>query len=165
MTRHQPKRPDRSQCSKRRSGFAMIICAVLLMAMTLMALSTMDVVGRDQTVAGYQSRKSMSLYAAEAGLAEVLRVLETTGTPNLTAASLGDTSIFPHGLPGYALDPTVADPIDDLGTTGISGQTANVGGSSYQLHLFRVRVQGTAPGAVTTRIEVALGVVSSNTSQ
>ena len=116
MTRHQPKRPDRSQCSKRRSGFAMIICTVLLMAMTLMALSTIDVVGRDQTVAGYQSRKSMSLYAAEAGLAEVLRILAATGTPALTAGDLGDSTLFPYGQPSYSLDPTVADPIEDLGT-------------------------------------------------
>ena len=143
----------------------MIVCAVLLMAMTLMALSAIDVVGRDQTVAGYQSRKSMSLYAAEAGLAELLRTLEDTGTPGLTAGNLGDTTIFPHGQPSYALDPTVADPIEDLGTTGISGQTANVGGTNYELHLFRVRVQGMAPGTIATRIEVALGVVTSNTAQ
>ncbi|MCH7869313.1 MAG: hypothetical protein IH881_16590 [Myxococcales bacterium] len=165
MTRQQLKKPGRTQYSKRRSGFAMIVCAVLLMAMTLMALSTIDVVGRDQTVAGYQSRKSMSLYAAEAGLAEVLRTLEATGTPDLTAGVLGDTTIFPHGQPSYALDSTVANPVEDLGTAGISGQTANVGGTNYELHLFRVRVEGLAPGTIATRIEVALGVVVSNTSQ
>lgn len=143
----------------------MIVCAVLLMAMTLMALSAIDVVGRDQSVAGYQSRKSMSLYAAEAGLAEVLRTLEDTGTPDLTAGSLGDTTIFPHGQPSYALDSTVSDPVEDLGTGGLEGHTANTGGSSYQLHLFRVRVEGSAPGTITTRIEVALGAVVSDTSQ
>ena len=120
----------------------MVVSILLLFVMTIMALSTIDVIGRDQQVAGYQSRKSVSLYAAEAGLAEVFRTLEADGTPSVTTTSLGDTGIFPHGQPSFELDPTVADPIEDLGTVGIEGQTLNIGGSSYQLHLFRVRVQG-----------------------
>jgi hypothetical protein len=155
----------RSAQRRRDSGYALIVSVVLLLVMTLMAVSALDIVGRDQQVAGYDSRKSMSLYAAEAGLAEVMRSLEATGTPDLVPTDYGDSSLYPHGHPHYELDPTTTDPIEDLGTMGIEGQTANIGGSSYQLHVYRVRVQGTAPGAVATRIETALGVFSANTAQ
>jgi hypothetical protein len=154
-----------SQKRKEESGYALIVSVILLLVMTVMAMSALDLVGRDQQVAGFESRKSMSLYAAEAGLAEVLRTLEATGTPDLAPASYGDSSLYPHGQPSYQLDPTAADPIEDLGTMGIEGQTANIGGTSYQLHVYRVRVQGSAPGSVSTRLETALGVFSANTAQ
>lgn len=154
-----------SRGKKGSNGSALIVSVLLLFVMTLMALSTLDVVTRDQQVAGYHSRKSMSLYAAEAGIAEVLRTLEASGTPSITATSIGDSSLYPHGQPSYALDPTTSDPIEDLGTIGIEGQTANIGGSSYQLHAYRVRIQGSAPGSVATRLEVVLGVVAANTAQ
>ena len=150
---------------KEKSGYALIVSVVILLVMTLMAVSALDVVGRDQQVAGYESRKSMSLYAAEAGLAEILRTLEATGEPDLAPTTYGDSSLYPHGRPSYPLDPTTADPIEDLGTMGIEGQTANIGGTSYQLHVYRVRVQGSAPGSVSTRLETALGVFSANTAQ
>lgn len=156
---------NQSLRNKRNSGSALVVSILLLFVMTLMALTTIDVIGRDQQVAGYQSRKSISLYAAEAGLAEVFRTLEADGTPTLTTTTIGDSGIYPHGQPTFELDPTASDPIEDLGTTGIEGQTLNIGGSNYQLHLFRVRVQGTAPGSVATRLEVALGVFTANTAQ
>lgn len=154
-----------SRGRKESSGYALIVSVVILLVMSLMAISSLDVVGRDQQVAGYESRKSMSLYAAEAGLAEIMRTLEVDGTPSLAPTSYGDPSLYPHGQPTYRLDPTAADPLEDLGTMAIEGQLANVGGSSYQLHVYRVRVQGSAPGSVSTRLETALGVVAANTSQ
>jgi hypothetical protein len=149
---------------KSESGSALIVSLLLLFVMTLMAMSTIDAVSRDQQVAGYQSRKSISLYAAEAGLAEAMRTLEADGEPSVATTSLGDSSIYPHGQPSYALDSTSSDPVEDLGTSAIEGHTANIGGSNYQLHIFKVRVEGTAPGAVETRLEVAMGVFSANTA-
>lgn len=154
----------RTICKKRNDGSALIVAVLLLFVMTLMALGTIDVVGKDQQVAGYQSRKSMSLYAAEAGLAEILRTLEADGEPSLVATPIGDTGIFPHGQPTYQLDPLASNPVEDLGSAGIPGFTGNLGATNYQHHLYRVHVQGTAPGSVKTRLEVALKVFTANSA-
>jgi hypothetical protein len=137
---------------------------LLLFIMTVIGLSTMEVVTRDRQGAGYQSQRRLAFYAAEAGLSEMLRALEETGNPEIVTTDLGDSSLYPHGQPSYQPDPTVAEPIQDLGTSGIEGHTANIGGSSYQLHMYRVRVQGASPGGVTSTVEVTMGVFAANTS-
>jgi Tfp pilus assembly protein PilX len=137
---------------------------LMLFLMTMIGLSTMELVTRDRQSAGYQSQKRVAFYAAEAGLSETLRVLEETGSPEIVPTSLGDSSLFPHGQPTYQPDPTVTDAVEDLGTAGLEGHTANVGGSSYQLHTYRVRIQGASSGGVTSTIEVTMGVFAANTS-
>jgi hypothetical protein len=145
-------------------GLALVVSMLLLFLMTIVGLSTMDMVARDRQGAGYQSQKRISFYAAEAGLSETLRAIEQTGDPTIVPASLGDSTLYPHGQPSYQPDPNVPDPIEDLGTSGIEGHTANIGGSSYQLHMYRVRVQGASPAGVTSTIEVTMGVFAANTS-
>ena len=102
-------------------GSALVISMLLLFLMTIVGLSTMDMVARDRQGAGYQSQKRISFYAAEAGLSETLRVIEQTGDPTIVQASLGDSTLYPHGQPSYQPDPNVPDPIEDLGTSGIEG--------------------------------------------
>jgi len=150
--------------SRRERGSALIVSMLLLFVMTVIGLSTMDIVTRDRQGAGYQAQRRVAFYAAEAGLVDTIRALESSGSPAITPTSLGDSSLYPHGMPQYQLDPTVAEPVEDLGTSGIEGHTANIGGSSYQLHMYRVRVQGASGGGVTSTVEVTMGVFAAHTS-
>jgi hypothetical protein len=142
-------------------GSALFVSVMLMVLMGLIGFAALDAVTKDQQVAGFDNRKRTSFYAAEAGVAQAVNILQTTGTPNLVQTLVGDTTIFPHGQPSYRLDPTVADPLEDLGNSGVNGFNLAIGGGGPQFIVrnWRIRVEGQAPGGTTSRLEVAAAVL------
>ena len=149
--------------SDRRSeqGSALFVAMMLLMLMGLIGFAALETVTRDQQVAGFQNRKRSAFYAAEAGLAMAIDQLKSTGSPALAPANLSDAPTYPHGQPSYALDPTVATPIEDLGTTAVSGMNLAIGGGgpTFSVRYWRVRVEGQAPGGSRSRLEAVASVL------
>ena len=154
---------------RRRSenGSTLLVAVVLLLLLGLMGFAALNTVTQDQQVAGFQNRKKIAFYAAEAGLSESLEKLTTSFSPVLpaTPTSIGDASIYPHGQPSYRPDPTVADPFDPLGTTALPGTSLNLGAGAaptYQISYWRVRVQGNAPRGSVARVEAVAGSLLAN---
>lgn len=146
-------------------GSALLVTVLLLVMMGLIGLAALDVVTRDQRVAGFQNRKKVAFYAAEAGVSEALQTLATTGTPTVSTASLGDTTIYTHGQPSYRADPTVANAVESLGIGSFPGMNLALGQNGapiYQMQYWRVRVQGNAPGGTVSRLEFASGALFAN---
>ena len=86
------------------------------------------------------------------------------GAPQIVAANLGDSSLYPHGMPGYGPDPSVTVPVEDLGAVGANGMNLRVGGGGprYQVQYWKLNVQGTGPGGSVSRVEAAIGVMRGN---
>lgn len=152
------------QDRRRERGSALFVAMMLLMLMGLVGFAALETVTRDQQVAGFQNRKKIAFYAAEAGIAHALETLQTTNTPTITAADLGDSAAYPFGRPSYAPDSSVANAVEDLGLGPLSGMALNIGqngGPLYQAQFWRIRVQGEGPGGSISRLEVVgAGLVS-----
>ncbi len=144
--------------TRRIEGSALLATVMMLVLIGAVGFAALETVTRERQVAGYQMRERMAFYAAEAGVAEALGNLARTGTPTVTnGQSVGDPGSFPYGRPSYQPDPTAADPLDDLGGSPIEGFEMNVGqdaSPTFQLHYWRVRVQGQEPAGSTARLEV-----------
>ena len=98
-------------------------------------------------------------------MAEALETLNNNLTPSVTQTTLGDTSLYPHGRPSYRLDPTVTDPVENIGLGGASGMNLAIGqggAAAFQISYWRVNVQGQAPGGSVARIEVESGALLAN---
>jgi hypothetical protein len=122
-------------------------------------------VTRDQQVAGFQNRSRLAFYAAEAGVADAKnRLRDVWSTDDVVAfpaqaaaVSLGDAAMFPHGQPSYYADPAAPAGIeymDDAAPSVGGGHDQRLGGSMRVNTLWRIRVEGSAPGGTTSRIEV-----------
>jgi hypothetical protein len=158
-------RIDRTRMERREGGSALLVTVMLLLLIGLVGLAALNTTTRDQQVAGFQNRKRVALYAAEAGVAEALETLTTTQTPAVSTATIGDSSLFPYGQPSYRPDPSVTDPIDDLGNAPFPGMGLNLGQGglpTYQLNYWRVRVEGQAPGGSQARLEAVSGALLAN---
>jgi Tfp pilus assembly protein PilX len=152
-----PKRGER--------GSALLVTVMLLMMLGLVGLAALGTTTRDQQVAGFQNRKRMALYAADAGIAEALERLTTTSVPSVSTLDLGDTTIFPYGRPSYRPDPTTASPTKDLGNAPFPGMGLNLGQGglpTYQINYWRLRVQGLAPGGTQAKVEAVSGSLAAN---
>ena len=151
--------------ARAQGGSAMVIAMLMLMLMGLIGFAALATVTRDAQVSGAQVRKKTAFYAAEAAIAKALETMRTTGTPTITNTDLGDTTVYPYGRPSYAVDSSTATPIESLGLGGFPGMNLQLGqdGSPlFQMEMFRVRVQGTAPGGSLSRIEIVSGVLSTH---
>ena len=144
---------------KRREGGAALIVAMLMLSMMgVIGLAALDTVTLDQRVAGYQSRKRVSFYAAEAGVSEALATLQATGAPSVTATTLGDSSSYPHGQPTYGIAPGTT--IDKIGGGNMDGMTLNISQgatSKYQMEYWKLEVEGAEAAGTTSRVEIAAG--------
>ena len=150
---------------RRQGGSALLVTVMLLLMIGLVGLAALNTTTRDQQVAGFQNRKRVALYAAEAGVSEALETLTTTLTPTVSDATIGDSSIFPHGQPSYRPDPAAADPVEDLGSAPFPGMSLNIGQGglpTYQMNYWRVRVEGRAPGGSQARLETVSGSLLAN---
>jgi Tfp pilus assembly protein PilX len=150
---------------RQQEGTALLLTVMLLFMMALIGFAALDLVMADQQVAGFQNRKKVAFYAAEAGIAQTLESLQANNTPTITAASLGDSSAYPFGQPSYAPDASAANPVEDLGQGPMSGMSLNIGqngGPLYQLRFWRIRVQGQAPGGSIARIETVSTGLATN---
>jgi hypothetical protein len=155
----------RQNCHDAERGSALLVSTLLLLLIGLFGLAALGTVTKDQQVAGFQKRKKLAFYAAEAGVAKALETLTTAFTPSVPTANLGDGSLFPHGLPSYRQDPTVADPIESLGNGAFPGMSINLGQGgtpTYMLSYWRIRVEGRAPGGSVARIETVSGALLAN---
>ncbi len=162
MDHRSPRRSPRR--ARRERGAALIITMIVLIALAFLGMSTLATVMSDQQISGFQTRSRVAFHAAEAGLATVMGNLNGAGTPVISVASLGDTSLYPNGQPAYGPDVSVANPIEDLGAVGASGMNLRIGngGPRYQVQYWKMNVQGTAPGGSMSRVEVAAGVLRGN---
>ena len=86
-------------------GSALLVTVLLLLMIGLFGFVALDTVTKDQQVASFGKRKRIAFYAAEAGVAKALETLTTTQTPTVPATDLGDTTIFPYGVPSFRPDP------------------------------------------------------------
>lgn len=147
------------QPSRSERGSALFVAMLMLALMGVIGLAALETVSTDQQVAGFLNRKRIAFYAAEAGLAEALDTFAAGGEPDVVAKDIGDTGIYPYGQPSYALDPTAADPVEDLGIGTTSGMNLAIGGGgpTFLIRYYRIRVQGQAPGGSIARLEVAAG--------
>jgi len=150
---------------KGEGGSALLITVMLLMMLGLIGLAALNSTTRDQQVAGFQNRKRMALYAADAGIAEALERITTTSAPTISTANLGDTSLFPYGRPSYRSDPTTTSPTKDLGNAPFPGMGLNLGQGglpTYQVNYWRLRVQGLSPGGTQAKVEAVSGSLQAN---
>lgn len=148
---------------RNQRGSAMVIAMLMLLLMGLIGFAALATVTRDSQVSGAQFRKKTAFYAAEAAVAKALETMSTTGTPTIPGTQLADTSIYPYGRPAYAVDSASAEPIKSLGVGGFPGMNLQLGQDGtpmFQMAMYRVRVQGTAPGGSLSRIEIVSGVLS-----
>ena len=150
---------------RREGGSALLVTVMLLLMIGLVGLAALNTTMRDQQVAGFQNRKRTALYAAEAGISEAMERLVTTSTASISTTTIGDTAIFPYGQPSYEPDPSVANPVEDLGDAPFPGMGLNLGQGglpTYQLNYWRMRVEGHAPGGSQARLEAVSGALRAN---
>ena len=160
-----PTTPGAQSRPQREGGFALLVTVLLLLLLALLGFAALDAVSKDQQVAGFQNRRAIAFFAAEAGVAKAMETLTTAGAPSVPTTTLGDSTIFPYGQPSFRLDPTVADPIDGLGLASYPGMSLNIGQggtSTYQVNYWRVRVQGDGPGGTVARLDLVSGVLVAN---
>lgn len=131
---------------------------LMLAMMGVIGLAALDTVTLDLRTAAYQGRKRVSFYAAEAGVAEALASLASTGTPSVSVTSLSDPASYPNGQPQYDLAPGTN--IEKLGDGTIPGMAINIGqggASTYQIEYWKFEIQGQEQAGTTSRIQVAAG--------
>jgi hypothetical protein len=159
-------RRDFHPAPRREAGIALLASVLLLLMLASIGLASLNVVERDQQVAGYLNRKAMALHAADAAVARALGQLAATGTPSVPATTLGDATLYPHGRPSYRTDTTAADPIEQAGTGSLPGYQLSGGGGGavapYSIQYWKIRVQGEAPGGSIARVEVLTGALVAN---
>lgn len=151
--------------ARREGGAALVIALFLLVMMGMVGVYALDTVALDQQVAGFQNQKRVAFYAAEAAVAEALDTLASTGTPDVSAGTMGDSSIYPYGQPGYGLDTTATTPIEPLGGAAMEGMNLAIdqgGSSKFTLQTWKIRVEGSSPAGSVSRIEVAAQHFSAN---
>lgn len=150
---------------RREGGSALIVTVLLLVLLGIIGLAALDTVQSDQQVAGFQNRSRMAFYAAEAGVADAKNRLRDVWSTDATVAfpddsapvMMGDTAQFPTGQPSYYADPLAAAGIEymNAGAPSVAGgHDQRLGGSSRVNTLWRIRVEGNAPGGSTSRLEV-----------
>ena len=153
------------QISRREQGSALVIAVLMLLMMGLIGFAALGTVTRDLQVTGAQFRKKVAFFAGEAGVAEALQTMRTDGTPTVTTTTLSDGTTYPHGQPTYALDPSVATPIVDLGVGGFPGMNLQIGQNGaqmFQMQMYRINIEGTSAGGGLARLELVSGVLSTN---
>ena len=155
--------------AKREGGVALMISILLLIAVSGLALSTMQTAASDGTVAGFQNQEQIAFYAAEAGIAEARKVVRDMGSRDQVPAYPADfpdsatpisiaTSADYYGgdRPEFYADPSLAEPIQYVGegTQCTDGCNMTIGGLKYNHTKWQVRVIGESPSGDQKRLEV-----------
>lgn len=156
---------------KREGGVALVVSILLLMAVSALALSTMQTAASDGTVAGFQNQETIAFYAAEAGIAQARDVIrdmgERTQVPTYPAdfpdqanpVDLSNPAEFVGGnQPTYYADPNppIAAPIMYVGEGSpcTEGCNMTLGGLKYNHTKWQVNVVGESPSGDQKRVEV-----------
>lgn len=163
MSTAAPSDSDRARASE--AGIALLASVLLLLMLASIGLASLNVVERDQQVAGYLNRKAIALHAADAGIAHALGELARTGTPAVSATAIGDATLYPHGQPSYRTDTTAANPIEKAGPPVVTGEGCNLADEESQcppVQHWKIRVQGEAPGGSIARVEAVARSIATN---
>ncbi len=156
---------------KRESGVALMLAVLLLVAVSGLAISTMQTAASDGTVAGFQNQEQIAFYAAEAGIADARAVVRNMGErsqrPNYPAdypnqanpAELSAPSEFVGGdQPVYYVDPSppTAAPIMWIGDGKACTEGCNMtlGGAKFFHTKWQINVVGESPSGDQKRLEV-----------
>jgi Tfp pilus assembly protein PilX len=155
---------DERRAVNSQSGSALLVTMMLLVLMGMIGLASLNTVMRDRQVAGFQNQAQTALYAADAGVAESLDLVrkEIVGT----ALSPGDCldAVLPStslgGGVAYGPDPSAptnqicmlasAEPCAEIDASIEMGQPI------YLYTVWNVRVQGTAAGGATSRVQASV---------
>jgi hypothetical protein len=151
------------------AGAALLVCLLLMAMLGLIGMASLETVAMDRRTGGFQSRSSIALYAAEAGVARAMRTLSESNLPAGAAAlegflpavattPVGDASQHPGGAPTFAADDSVANPISYLGSGEPCEEWATsieVGGPVYLYSLWDIRVQGETPDGAKKRLQAS----------
>ncbi|GEM_PF-3461705 len=145
----------------RERGIALITVMMILALIATLAISSMETVMRDNQVAAVQMRNRVAFQAAEAGLAVALASMTSSTAPTLVQTDIGVVGDYPMGQPSFQLDPSVATPIENLGSQPMPGMGLNIDGNGpkFQLQLWKIHVEGSEPRGMTARIEAATAVL------
>ncbi|MEM9176679.1 MAG: pilus assembly PilX N-terminal domain-containing protein [Myxococcota bacterium] len=155
---------------RRESGIALVLSILLLIAVSTLALSTMQTAASDGTVAGFQNQEQIAFYAAEAGIADARAVVRNMGErsqvpdypgdfPNsANPETLSAASEFVGDQPVYYADPNppTAAPIMYVGEGApcTEGCNMTLGGLIYNHTMWQVNVVGESPSGDQKRLEV-----------
>lgn len=145
----------------RERGIALITVMMILALIATLAISSMETVMRDNQIAAVQMRNRVAFQAAEAGLAVALASMTTSTAPTLVQTDIGVVGDYPMGQPSFQLDPSVATPIENLGSQPMPGMGLNINGNGpkFQLQMWKIHVEGSEPRGMTARIEAATAVL------
>jgi hypothetical protein len=150
---------------REESGFALLITVLIMVMLVSLGFASMNLVQRDQQIAGFQNRKRVALNAAEAGVSVAMQTLASNGSPSIPSSQLGDSALYPQGRPSFQSDTTVAEPVKDLGSGILSGMGLGIGqnnSNQFQVQYWRLNVQGDGPGGTVARVEVVTGSLQAN---
>lgn len=156
---------------RREGGIALMLTVLLLIAVSTLALSTMQTAASDGTVAGFQNQEQIAFYAAEAGIADARAVVRNMGersqVPNYPAdfpneanpETLSNVAEFRTGdQPVYYADPDppTAAPIMYVGEGApcTEGCNMTLGGLKFNHTKWQVNVVGESPSGDRKRLEV-----------
>jgi hypothetical protein len=159
--------------NKREDGVALMLAVLLLIAVSGIALSTMQTAASDGTVAGFQNQEQIAFYAAEAGISDARAVIRKMGERTQLPVYPGDfpnqanptristPSEFQSGVqPTYYADPNPpgggVEPIGYIGEGAPCTEGCNMilGGLRYNHTKWQVNVIGESPSGDQKRIEV-----------
>lgn len=162
-------RQSSHSAAKREQGVALMLAVLLLITVSGLALSTMQKVASDGTVAGFQNQEQMAFYAAEAGIADARDVVRGMGgraeLPGYPAdfpdmgnpIQLANAGDFETGAqPVYFADPNPAAPIGYIGEGAqcTEGCNMTIGGTKYNHTKWQINVVGQSPSGDQKRLEV-----------
>lgn len=156
---------------KREEGVALMLSVLLLIAVSGLALSTMQTAASDGTVAGFQNQETIAFYAAEAGIADARAVIrrmdERSRVPDYPAdfpnaanpTELSAPSEFVGGnQPVYYADPSppLAAPMMYVGEGKqcTEGCDMTLGKQKFNHTKWQVNVVGESPSGDQKRLEV-----------
>ncbi|MAG29876.1 MAG: hypothetical protein CL908_03160 [Deltaproteobacteria bacterium] len=157
------------RAARRESGVALMVSILLLIAVSALALSTMQTVASDGQVAGFQNQEQIAFYAAEAGIAAARDTVRDMGErsqvpsyptdfPNMSMpVQLATSSDYYGGAqPTFYADPSVATPIGYVGegTQCTEGCNMTLGGLKYNHTKWQLNVVGESPSGDRKRLEV-----------
>jgi len=151
---------------KRQGGVALFVAMMLLVLVSGLAFSALETAMRDQQISSIQARKRLSLQAAEAGVAAAQgRVAQGAQIPDIVLTPLGDAATYPLGQPTFGPDTSGPPPVQNLGAQAASGMNLRIDGNGaprFQVQLWRVRVEGSEPLGIVSRIETSVSSFKGN---
>ena len=163
--------PNSTSRRRREEGVALMLSVLLLIAVSGLALSTMQTAASDGTVAGFQNQEVIAFYAAEAGIADARSVVRDMGerseVPDYPAdfpdegspGVLSTPNEFVGGQqPVYFADPNppIAAPIMYIGegTQCVEGCNMTLGGLKYNHTKWQINIVGESPSGDQKRLEM-----------